>query len=394
MTGLNAPECAATAPKYRQIYQQLRQWLLNREYVAGDRLPSENELVERFGASRPTVSRALAQLESEGFVERRAGAGTFVNARHGEPGYVFGLLIPGLGTTEIFEPICRGISMARVAGRHDLLWGATFSAPSSEEEQALQLCAYYVERRVSGVFFAPMEGSGEKDEINQRICHLLDVANIPIVLLDRDIVSYPRRSGYDLVAIDNRRAGHAIAGHVLQSGARRVVFLALPGSAPTVAERALGCREAIHACGLDGVQGWTEFGDPGEIPFVQSLMARHAPDAFVCANDLTAAKLMTSLSTLGIAVPTQVKVTGMDDIRYAGMLQTPLTTIQQPCMELGATAMAAMVQRIAHPAMPGRDYLVNFQLVIRQSSTPAAAHSPHRTAVCKERIAPDAVCAA
>src|SRR4051812_42106492 len=100
-------------PKYKQIYSQLHRALVTGEYSAGDKLPSENEFVEQFGASRPTVSRALAQLEQEGLVERRAGSGTFVRAQNRNEGFVFGLLIPGLGTTEIFEPVSRGISIAR-----------------------------------------------------------------------------------------------------------------------------------------------------------------------------------------------------------------------------------------------------------------------------------------
>ena len=228
MTSIESVESHSTGPKYKMIYQQLRQALANQDYAVGDRLPSENELVEQFGVSRPTVGRALAQLETEGLVERRAGSGTFVSAQDRNAGHVFGLLIPGLGTTEIFEPICRGISVARVGSRQDLLWGTTFSPDSTEEDQVEQLCKYYVERGVSGVFFAPLELTQRKDEINQRITRSLDEAHIPVVLLDRDIVAYPRRSKYDLVAIDNRRAGFSITSHVLECGARRVVFLACP----------------------------------------------------------------------------------------------------------------------------------------------------------------------
>jgi DNA-binding LacI/PurR family transcriptional regulator len=77
---------------------------------------------------------------------------------------------------------------------------------------------------------------------------------------------------------------------------------------------------------------------------------------------------MTSLSTLGADVPTEVKVTGFDDVRYASLLQTPLTTIHQPCLELGATALTAMFARIANPTMLARDYLLDFKLVVRQST--------------------------
>ena len=214
------------APKYKKIYARLRNALANREFAPGDKLPSENELVEQFGASRPTVSRALAQLESEGLVERKAGSGTFVQAEKSVENFVLGLLIPGLGVTEIFERICRGISIERTGPSHDLLWGSTLSPGASFEDQAQQLCEYYLQRKVSGIFFAPLELTARNDEINRSITSAIDEAQVPIVLLDRDICGYPQRSKYDLVAIDNRRAGFTIAQHLLERGARRVVFFA------------------------------------------------------------------------------------------------------------------------------------------------------------------------
>ena len=63
--------------KYKRIYEELREAVAAGRYRQGDKLPSEVELVEQFSASRPTVARALAKLESEGLVQRRAGSGTF-----------------------------------------------------------------------------------------------------------------------------------------------------------------------------------------------------------------------------------------------------------------------------------------------------------------------------
>lgn len=355
-------------PKYKQIYAQLHRALSNSEYAPGDKLPSENELVGQFRASRPTVSRALAQLELDGLVERRAGSGTFVRVLSRHEGFVFGLLIPGLGTTEIFEPISRGISIARVGGHHDLLWGTTSSPGATEEEQAEQLCEYYLKRRVSGVFFAPMELTERKDEINQRITRALDEAQIPIVLLDRDIVDYPKRSRYDLVGIDNRRAGFVVTEYLLNCGARRVAFWGRPNSAPTVHARSLGYREALDVHAGPKGEPHVAIADPGNLAAVQAVVRERETDAIVCANDYTAAQIMSSLNRLGLRVPEDIRVTGMDDIRYASVLQTPLTTIHQPCLDLGAAALSAMLDRISHPNMPARDCLVDFQLVVRQSS--------------------------
>jgi GntR family transcriptional regulator, arabinose operon transcriptional repressor len=354
--------------KYKRIYEELREALTAGRYHPGDKLPAEVELVQQFGASRPTVGRALAKLASEGLVRRRAGSGTFVSNPGEHKGYVFALLIPELGQTEIFEPICQGLSRAKLGNHHELLWGPTLQPGAPKEIQAEQLCESYVKRGVSGVFFAPLELTGGKDEVNLRIARALDDARIPVVLLDRDIYEYPKRSHYDLVGIDNQRAGFTITEHFLVSGCKRIVFFARPNSAPTVNMRISGYRAAIREYLQKEAVELVEFGDPGDFFNIRELLSRLRPDAFVCANDFTAAQLMTTLNAIEVGVPAEVRVGGIDDVKYASLLQVPLTTIHQPCQDIGATALLAMLDRIAHPKAPARDFLVDFQLVVRQSS--------------------------
>ena len=109
-------------PKYQQILNSLRDAIAAGRYGQGQRLPSESELVRAFGASRITVNRALRELQLAGLIERRAGSGSYVHATVPE-GFSFGLLIPELGQTEIFEPICRGMTLAQQTVQHTLLWG-------------------------------------------------------------------------------------------------------------------------------------------------------------------------------------------------------------------------------------------------------------------------------
>jgi DNA-binding LacI/PurR family transcriptional regulator len=362
------PRDTTDGPKYKRIYQKLREALADGTYGLGDKLPSENILVENFGASRPTVRRALAQLQSDGLIARRMGFGTVVTQRSSHKSHVFGLLIPELGMTEIFEPICQGISQSHAGDQHDLLWGPTFVPDSGKEVQAEHLCSYYIDRRVSGVFFAPMELIDGPDEANHSITHALDEAHIPIVLLDRDTVLYPARSEYDVVGIDNHRAGYVLAEHLVLSGSRRIAFLARPNSAHTVNVRISGYHAALAAHLGPQAQPLVMWTDPSDIDSVREFIDLERPDAILCANDYTAAQLLTTLNTLGIQVPSQIRVAGMDDVKYAHLLQTPLTTIHQPCLELGATALQAMLHRIANPSAPARDYLVDFQLMIRRSS--------------------------
>lgn len=362
-------------PKYKRIYLALRKTLADGTYASGNKLPSESDLVESFGASRPTVRRALAQLETEGFIQRRMGSGSVVSQRGQQKALVFGLLIPELGSTEIFEPICQGISQARIGSQHDLLWGPSSQVGASKEVQAQHLCRYYIERKVSGVFFAPIELFAGGDEVNLAITRALDEARIPIVLLDRDVALYPQRSKYDMVGIDNHRAGYVLAEYLLKSGSNRVAFLARPYSAHTVDARAGGYQEAIHTLQGLAAQPLVKWTDPSDVVAVQDFLERAHPDAIICANDNTAAQLLTTLNTLGIQVPSQIRVTGIDDVKYARLLQTPLTTIRQPCLEIGSTALLAMLDRIAHPDIPSREFIVDFQLVIRKSTEIAEEQS-------------------
>src|SRR4029453_7732232 len=124
---------------------------------------------------------------------------------------------------EIFEPICQGMMASPLAREHALVWGSLTRVEGAKEERAWQLCRQYIERRVAGVFFAPLELTSTKDDLNRRIADALDEVGIPIVLLDRTVAPYPRRGHHDLVGIDNRRAGYVITEHLLQLDRKSVV---------------------------------------------------------------------------------------------------------------------------------------------------------------------------
>ena len=350
--------------KHEEVRQTLTEAIASGQYEPGQRLPSESELVKTFGASRPTINRALRDLQLSGVIDRRAGSGSYARADAATRGYAFGLLIPELGLTEIFEPICRGMAETQNGSHHVLLWGSSFGDSSNTEEQASQACRQLMGKKVSGIFFAPLELTKEKDAINRRIADVFDDARIPVVLLDRDLVAYPERSAYDLVGIDNRRAGYAITAHLLNSGCRRVVFLGRPHSAPTVDARISGYQEAMAGANL---QPHVQRIDPGDSAEVKRVLGKTRPDGFVCANDFTAAQLLKTLDGLGVSVPAEVKMVGIDDVKYASLLSVPLTTIHQPCAEIGATAIGAMLERLRNPNMPPRDLMVNFHLVVRDS---------------------------
>ena len=67
-----------------QVYESLLQMLIEEKFKPGDRLPSENDLTERFGVSRNTVRTAINKLNVLGFCETKHGGGTFMKKIGGD----------------------------------------------------------------------------------------------------------------------------------------------------------------------------------------------------------------------------------------------------------------------------------------------------------------------
>jgi GntR family transcriptional regulator, arabinose operon transcriptional repressor len=354
-------------PKYLQIVESVRQGIESGRYRNGVRLPSEIELVRRFGVSRMTVVKAMRQLQQAGIITRRAGSGTYATEAVTGQKTVFGLIIPDLGQTEIFEPICQGMSASPNAAGHSLSWGHSAGPGTDKEDEAERLCQQYIEQRVSGVFFAPIEFGPRHDQVNRRVLKALKTAHIPVVLLDRCVLEFPARSEYDLVRLDNRRAGYIMTDHLLKQGAKRVGFLAVEGSAETVDDRIAGYREALYAHGMSLDPGLIVRGEPSDTDLISKALSTEGIDAFQCANDRTAGHLMRTVLGLGLRVPEDVRIAGIDDVRYAELLPVPLTTFHQPCFGIGAAAIATMQDRIANPHLPARSIVLNGHLVVRKS---------------------------
>lgn len=355
--------------KHRVVFETVRQRIESGGFQPGERIPSDAELVNEFKVSRPTVAKALQELERLGMVHRRPGSGTYVlETNDAERGLQFGLIIPGLGETEIFEPICAEMSRIAQSQEHTILWGSASQAGEDDGSTALELCNQYVRQGVAGVFFAPLVTPTDKDAINQEIVSKLKKANIPVILLDRDVLPYPKRSDIDFVGIDNRRAGHMITDHMIACGCRRLLFVAHPYPASTIASRVAGFTEAVMTAGLDFRPELVHHCNPKDRDYVQDLLNTFDPDGIVCGNDVTAAELLQALDALDVAVPDRIQVAGIDDVKFAELLRVPLTSVHQPCAAIGRSAMFAMLERLASPDVPARDILLNCHVVQRAST--------------------------
>lgn len=357
---------AERGSKYRSIFETLRREIRGGRYPAGVSLPSEERLIRRFGVSRITAVKAMDELVKEGLVYRRRGVGTFVTCEARSESGQIGLIVPGLAYGEIFPPITQEIT--RIA-QHDgfslMLGDISAPSPMKRAHEACRVARRFVERRVAGVVFQPLAFLKTPDRVSREILTMFMDADIPVVILDRDIAAAD--IPHDFVGIDNLAAGRLVGAHMLERGAKRIHFLMRPNCASVIRDRLDGVRSALaghlpkdHLIIADAADAKT---------LAKWFKRARRPDAVICESDYVAARFMATLAKFGLAAPDDVLVSGFDDVRYAEITNPPLTTVHQPCEAIAAMVYRALRERMRDREMPSRKILLPAPLVVRASTT-------------------------
>lgn len=360
------------------IYEDLKNRIYSGEFNTSSRLPSETELAEYYGCSRPTLRKALVSLEGSSLIARQQGLGSFLTPKghHSsqeikdapETSALFGIMFPGLGMSYVFDLFCSEV--ARILAQKDcsLVWGGSIAPTSSTLWQDVrQICSKYIELKVDGVFFSPIEYTPIRDEINSFILDTLDQAHVPVVLIDSDIYDFPQRTAHDLVSLDHVQSSYVLAKFMIAQNIQNLHFLSPPMSARTIRLRHIGLREALFEAGIPIDPARFHEGNPKDIQFVQSILDAGA-QGIICSNDGTAITLLETLTTLGVSVPRDLIVSGFDNISYLSHIKTPLTSIAQPTEMISSEAVRMMLDRIKHPTRPPRTMKIPGILVERRST--------------------------
>ncbi len=364
-----------TKPPYRQIADHIREKILSGVYPMG-KLPSERALIRRYGVSRATASKALAAVESEGLIVRRHGAGAFVKPQQSplEHAYV-STLIADMDVGEFFSAICGAIANRARAYNLNLIWGAKQEFRELSRDGSLE---EYVSRckteNIQGVFFVPQDAMGEKgiEQRNREIAKALRDNDITVILIDRDIVPFPRRSDFDLVGIDNVQAGYEQTQHLIACGCRRIVYVSHEKHAWTVDARFTGMRNALEENGIPTDGKLLFRGAPSNAPFVREVI-RARPDGIVFIHDDMAVAFMETYARL---YTQKIKYIGLDDMSFSQHLG--ISSLRQPARFIGEEAARLMALRLGHDTLPPRQVLFTAELIPRGSTirmTPAAPRS-------------------
>ncbi len=363
---MQSNETAGAVANYSKIAEVLSKEIRAGAYSKEEPFPSLTTIMRRFGVSRPSAVRGIAELKRLGLVTARKGAGTFVSQKN----RTIGLAIPGTADSEFFSAIMDGLVFNCNKYGMDLVAGDIFAVDHDKRaKQAEQLARHFASVGVAGVIMQPVGFYENAHQLNGIISNILDKAGIPVVLVDYDIVPPPNRSKYDLVAIDNFDAGRKIAAHLLEAGAKKICCFLRPLCAESVHTRFAGVEAEVFR--TTRRHATVVVGEPTDGKAVAAALEKFRPDAIVCSNDIAAGWLLKTLKKLRVAVPGDVMVAGFDDMRKAAGMKPPLTSVRQPCFEIANIAFKALLERMANAKLPPREILLDTTLVARKSTTPS-----------------------
>ena len=368
--------------KHKLIYDKLCNDIVKGIYKPGEKLPTEKELAEMFKTSRPTIGRAMRDLQQKGLISRRQGQGTFVKQSSKPSNQTLGLLIhwqirPVQTTNSTIFGIMvpELLKYASQSGYSLLLNDIPADNHSDYIGQAQAICKRLLNSHVAGVFFTPLE-LAKNNISNKNIAEQLIKAGIAVVLLDRDITDSYHRSQFDIVGINNEQSSLVLTNHLIELGCNNIDFICGTVQTTAINDRYRGYRSALEENTLhpekhrlhqfDSRQLASTPGHPKGSELLELIKTKKT-EAFVCVNDSTAADLVYFFVRNGIQVPQDVRIVGFDDLPTDESLPVSLTTIRQNPSALAYESVRTMVDRIQRPDMPARDIMVKTELVIRES---------------------------
>ncbi|KKI90389.1 hypothetical protein WQ54_20730 [Bacillus sp. SA1-12] len=215
---------------YKKIYLDILEEIKNGTLKTGDKIPSENELAEKFNVSRITTKKALDMLAQRNIIERYRGKGSFVSETnqaviHSTVGKenqslladssfkqdLVGFILPGFGND--YGSILLD-SIEKYCSKHNLslVMKQTLGISELEEEAISSL----VSLGVKGLIFCPSPGK----HYNNALLRLV-IENFPLVLVDRYLTGIPSSS----VCINNKLAAIELTNYMLGLGHQHIGYL-------------------------------------------------------------------------------------------------------------------------------------------------------------------------
>ena len=330
--------------KYERIVSWVQTEIENGALSRGDKLPSENELMERFRVSRQTVRRAMEELTEKGVVEGRRGSGTYVtvNTRRYAAGKEIRIAVMlTYVDTYIFPSIIKGIESVLSSEGCTLQIAMTDNAV---EKERMLLKEFIHTQSVDGIIAETVKSALPNP--NMELYREIENMGIPVLFFN----SYYKELDIPHISMDDRKAGYLAAKHLAECGHTRIggIFKADDGQGHL---RYAGYTDALMEQEIKIRGDQVIWIDSEELRTMGEESAKFLKrlkgcTACVCYNDETAYKIVEIFRKAGHRVPEDLSVVGIDNSGLAKFCPVPLTSVENPVEKLGRTAAERMTWKI------------------------------------------------
>jgi LacI family transcriptional regulator len=194
----------------------------------------------------------------------------------------------------------------------------------------------------------------------------LERARIPFVVIDRS-----PEGACPAIALNNMRAGEMAAEHLLSLGHTRFAHISGPIRLRLARERQDGFFRKLREAGMKDIASVESAGwncQNGYDAMKALLSNGYRPTAMFAANDRNAIGAMLAAYEMGIRVPDDLSVVGLDDIELAAFQIPPLTTIRQSFSLLGTQGAKLLVDLINGSPIGVTELVIEPELIVRRST--------------------------
>ena len=223
--------------KYQMVFDDLKAKIQSSEYKNGDKLPSENMLMDVYGVSRQTIRQALGMLEKEGVLEKSQGKGSFVRKKAARvPTKRIAVITLDIGLS-VFPPVLKEVEEVMFSHGYATMLFSTQSSVLRERRILQQL----VENPVDGIImYATMAIFGCENLDLFRV--LMDMGT-KFVFMDTKYAD-PELSEIPCVSMEDRQGAYEVTSRILRDSPANLCCFTTYAS-PHIVERTIGIRRAL-----------------------------------------------------------------------------------------------------------------------------------------------------
>lgn len=251
-------------------------------------------------------------------------------------------------TTDIANKYFAGIS--RHIEDKALQYGYTVLFGSSDEkaEKLADVMDTVLAYNIDGVIVAPVPGC--LNSINKAV-----EANVPVVLLDREIEGIQSDDKVARVLLNDVEAGEMATRHLLENGYRKIEMISYDLAISTICDREAGFRAAMQEAGLEAKLNHISYGDPQNLipSIIEGAVARGVEAFFLPTYSLTAL-VIGAMNKLHLRTPRDLGLVAFDESDIYTLGPSTIAHIVQPLKELGEKSVDALHAMIENEPFDSR----------------------------------------